>query len=73
MRKQIKTVRTAFLAAAVLTALAFGAAQAFAGPECSPGVPPNTCLPDCDMICQEAGYPDGGMCLPQNCCQCVER
>ena len=73
MWNQNRLIRAAFLAAAMLTALGFGAARAFAGPECSPGVPPNTCLPDCDTICEDAGYLPYGDCLPQNCCQCVEK
>ena len=75
MWKNGKATRNACLAAGVFLALVFGATQAFAGPECSAGVPPNTCSPNCDVICFDAGYTFGeGQCLePQHCCQCVEK
>ena len=75
MWKRSSTIRGGFLAAAVLVALGFGTTEAFAGPECSPGVPPDTCSPDCNVICEDAGYPPFGQCLwtLHNCCQCVEK
>ena len=74
MWKRSKPIGTACVAAGVLLALAFGATKALAGPECSPGVPPNTCWPDCNKICEDAGYYEPGECLePQHCCQCVEK
>ena len=74
MSEKSKAIRTAFLAAGVLLALSFGATKAFAGPECSPGVPPNSCYPNCNEICDDAGYPPYGQCLePQHCCECVEK
>ena len=72
MRAKLKTIHRLSLAVGVVIALAFGVAEAWAGPECTEGLPA-TCWPDCDYLCGEYGYPYGGQCLPQYCCQCFEK
>ena len=53
---------------AIASALSFGAAQAFAGPEPTAR---ETCSGLCDQECREAGYA-GGYCPTNEPCTCYE-
>ena len=74
MRITITRLPTLFAALLIAGALVFGAATALEGmPQCTAGLPPHTCPTptDCDLLCQDEGYPTGTCILTKSCCKCV--
>ena len=73
MLSRIKAVPKLAGALALAAALSFGAAQALAPADCTPGLP-QTCSPDCDDLCDQYGYHYGGTCIQSvPCCLCLEK